>query len=171
MTTFYGTANAFVEYCDERGYELDGTLSPSPSEEIDQALLRGSMYIDGKYRSRFSGTKSGGRNQDREWPRQDAVDASGEALDYAEVPIEVEQATYEAAFREASLPGSLMPDYVQTERVTSERVGPLSVSYADSQVMKAEDTYPVIGIIDAILAPLLVTTGTQSGLFGQSARL
>lgn len=170
MAEYYGTPNGFVEYCEARGYEIDGTLSPSPSEEIEQALLRASMYIDGKYRGRFSGTKAGGRSQSREWPRQDATDNSGEEIDYTEIPIEVEQATYEAAFREAQSPGYLIPDYVQTERITSERVGPLGVSYADTQVMSAADTYPVIGVIDGILAPLL-TTSKSSNLFGESTRI
>jgi hypothetical protein len=170
MANYYGTPNDFVEYCEERGYPIDGTLSPSPSEEIEQALLRASMYIDGKYRGRFYGTKAGGRSQFREWPRSDAQDASGEAIDYTEIPIEIEQATYEAAFREAQSPGYLLPDYVQTERVTSERVGPLAVSYADNQVLSAGDTYPVIGVIDGILAPLLKAS-SQSNLFGTSERI
>lgn len=171
-TTVYGTAEGFVEYCEERAYPIDGLASPSPSTEIDAALLRGSEYIDGKYRSSFSGTKAGGRSQDREWPRSDATDAAGETIDYTEVPREVEWATYEAALRELQVPGSLLPDYVQSERVTSERVGPLAVSYANSASQQASDTYPVIGIIDRILAPLLATTSSgTSRLFGQVERI
>lgn len=172
MTTVYGDANGFVGYCEARGYELDGTLSPSPPDEINQALLRASEYIDGRYRGQFSGTKSGGRAQEREWPRQDATDASGEAIDYVEIPDEIIRATYEAAIREAQAPGSLLPDYVQTERVTSERVGSLAVTYADSAVMSAGDTYPVIGTIDNILAPLLVApTSAKTRLFGEATRI
>lgn len=170
-TTFYGNAADFVAYCEERGYEVDGLASPSPSEEIDQALLRASEYIDGRYRSSFSGTKAAGRSQDREWPRSDATDAAGETIDYVEIPTEIERATYEAAFRELQVPGSLLPDYVQAERVQSERVGSLAVTYASSGSLRPEDTYPVIAPIDMILAPLIGSNSTRSNLFGQTTRI
>ena len=169
MSDFYGDAATFVEYCDARGYAVDGLASPSPSEEIDQALTRASEYIDGRYRSRFPGKRAQGRSQAREWPRIDAFDAAGEPIGEYELPIEVLNATYEAAFRELENPGSLLPDYVASERIESERVGPLAVTYATSTIMRASDAWPVIGTIENILAPLIGSEA--SGLFGQSTRI
>src|SRR5690606_22776375 len=104
------------------------------------ALIRGSDYVDQRYReklksgrwvSMFSGAKTGGRNQAREWPRTGATDYEGNEIADDVVPVEVEHAAYEAALREAAAPGSLSPDYVPTERVTQETVGPITVKYAD----------------------------------------
>lgn len=166
MANFYGTVDGFFAYCTSLGYAVS-SYSPSPSEVVEAALMRGSAYIDGKYRSRFPGKRTSGRSQPREWPRIDAIDASGETIADDETPVEIQYATYEAAFRELTTPGSLMPDYVATERVQSERVGDLSVTYANSTIMRASDSWPVIGVIDGILGPLLVST--TSPLFGETS--
>lgn len=167
----YGNANDFVIYCEARGYEIDGIVSPSPSEDIDRGLLVASEYIDGKYRAAFPGSKTGGRSQVREWPRTGAADQDGNELPDDEVPVEIINATYEATYRQIKTPGSLTPDYVASERIQSERVGSLAVTYATSIVMSADDTYPVILTIDMILAPLLGSTSNGSRLFGQSTRI
>lgn len=163
----YGTEEGFVAYVEAMGYDI----ATSPSEEIVSGLLRGSVYIDGKYRGRFSGWKTGGRSQEREWPRTGATDTAGEEIADDEVPVEIERATYEAAFRELENPGSLMPDYVASERVESEKVGSLAVSYATSITMSAADAQPVIGMIDGILAPLIGGGASGSQLFGESTRI
>jgi len=131
------------------------------------ALLRASVYIDGRYRKRyrsgrwvsmFPGEKVLGRAQAREWPRIGAQDYSGNPIGDGEVPAEVEQATYEAALRELVSPGSLSPDFVATSLVKSEKVGPLETTYAvpDASAPGAAPTRPVITLIDEIIAPVLV---------------
>lgn len=167
---FYGTVEDFLEYCRDNGYNVDD-LPPSPPEAVEVLLRRGSVYIDGVYRSRYPGRKTGGREQVRDWPRTGARDASGEPIADDEIPREIEQATYEAAIREFNNPGSLLPDYVATERVKSETVGPLSVTYADSSSMSAQDALPVISQIDMILEPLLGPSSSgKSMLFGEVTR-
>lgn len=162
----YGDEEGFIAYCDAMGYPI----ATSPTDDITAALLRGSVYIDGRYRSQFSGKKAGGRSQVREWPRMDATDADDEEIDYTEIPNEVIMATYEAAFRELETPNSLIPDVINSQRVTSERVGPLAVSYASSTVIDASDSWPVIGTIDNIMAPL-IGSAAPSKLFGESERV
>lgn len=168
---FYGTVEGFFEYCASNGYDVD-ELSPSPEDTVEVILRRGSVYIDGAYLDRFPGTKTGGRSQIRAWPRTGASDVEGHEIPVSEVPVEIEQATYEAALREYDQPGSLVPDYVGSDRVKSESVGPLSVTYADSHTEgSARDAYPVIGVIDRILSPLLgSSSGTGSTLFGEVTR-
>lgn len=169
MADFYGNADDYIEYGEARGYEVEA-LSPSPSDAIDQYLLVASEYIDAMYRGSFTGSKTGGRSQVREWPRTDATDTDDNAIDSDEIPIEIINATYEAAYREQQDPGSLMPDYVAAERVVSETVGPISTTYARSGVLKASDTWPTIGKIEGILAPLLGSV-RPSSLFGTSTRI
>lgn len=134
----------------------------------------------------FSGVRTGGRAQVREWPRkpitadqaynrQDAwgaprvpygykglpypatvFDLDGNPIPTDAVPAEIEYATYEAALRELTSPGGLSPDYVYSGRVTSERIGPIGVTYA-GPMNGADDVRPVVTIIDDILAPLIAT--------------
>ncbi|WP_312380556.1 DnaT-like ssDNA-binding protein [Pseudomonas oryzihabitans] len=131
------------------------------------ALLRASVYIDGRYRKRypsgrwaslFPGEKALGRAQAREWPRTDAQDYTGAAISATEVPAEVEQAVYEAALRELVTPGSLSPDFVATSLIKSEKLGPLETTFAvpDASAPGAAPTRPVITLIDEIIAPVLV---------------
>jgi len=126
--------------------------------------VRGSDFVDQKYRKQpgacgepsFPGTKTGGRAQDREWPRTGAVDSEGHAIPDNVVPIEVERASYEAAYRELLEPGSLSPDFVPGQFVTKEKVGPIEVGYAGPQ--DGDDgnpMRPVVTVIDEILGPVL----------------
>ncbi len=165
----YGDVDGFVAYCEAMGYALQAVSPTSPSDELKGALLRGSTYIDGRYRVQFPGKRAGGRSQVREWPRTGAYDAECNAIADDVVPDEVIEATYEAAFREEENPGSLTPDFVGTDVVTSEKVGSLAVTYANSSTTRACDAYPVVGTIDAILAPLLGAAPTN--LFGTSTRI
>lgn len=165
---YYGTVEGFLAYCEENGYDVED-LEPSPPEDTEIILRRGTTYIDGKYRARFPGKKTDGRAQILEWPRTDARDVAGDELPDDEVPREVVAATYEAALREYNEPGSLAPDYVATERVRSESVGPLSVTYATNTTISAADAMPVISLIDMILAPLLIPASKFS-MFGEVSR-
>lgn len=149
----YGTVEEFTEYMDAMGLAYE---TPSPDDgEFEQALVRGSLYIDGTYRDRFPGTRTDGRAQPLAWPRTDATDAECEEIPDDEVPVEIERATYEAAWREFTSPGSLTPDYVASERTKSESVGPISVTYAVSDTTSMPDNQPRVPVIDGILDGLL----------------
>lgn len=156
MADHYGTLLGADAYFSARGISA---WSAAAEAARTAALVRASSYIDGRYRSRFSGRKAGGRPQPLEWPRIDAVDASGEDIADDEVPVEVEHATYEAALRELQAPGSLSPDVVGTARVLREKVGELEVQYADATGV--EDARPLVTIIDDILSGLLVSASDK----------
>lgn len=157
----YGTVTDANAYHTARG----NTAWTGSDEVKTAALVRASDYIDGRYRwrlssgrwqSMFRGTRTAGRDQDNEWPRTGATDYEGSEIPTDEVPIEVENATYEAALRELVEPGSLSPDYTASGQVTKEKVGPVEVQYAES---KATDNTlpnrPVIPAIDEIIAPVV----------------
>ncbi|WP_210235032.1 DnaT-like ssDNA-binding protein, partial [Mesorhizobium sp. M2D.F.Ca.ET.185.01.1.1] len=51
------------------------------------------------------------------------------------------------------------PDYVASEAVTKEKVGPIEVTYADATAAGQVPNRPVVPAIDEILAPLLQDKG------------
>lgn len=151
----YGTLAAADAYHAERGNTAWGD-----ADEPDRvaALVRASDYVDARYLyerhgcwvSMFPGEPTLGRLQERAWPRTGAADIAPD-----EVPIEVERATYEAAFRELENPGFLMPDYVPGEQVTRVKVGPIEESYATAAEVGGPPNMPLVLAVDRILAGLL----------------
>jgi hypothetical protein len=93
MADFYGTEAGFEAYCEARAIT-------APAGDVEPALLRASVWLDGTYRDRFSGYRTQQRLQVREWPRYDAIDAECNGIPATEVPVEIIEATYEAALRE-----------------------------------------------------------------------
>ncbi|MDV3469013.1 DnaT-like ssDNA-binding protein [Stenotrophomonas sp. C3(2023)] len=157
----YGTLDAANSYHQARG---NAAWALGTDEARTGALVRATDYIDGRYRvllasgrwaSMFPGVRTEGRGQANEWPRTGARDYGGNLLRANVVPDEVERATYEAALRELASPGSLSPDYVASEAVTKEKVGPIEVTYADAAAAGQVPNRPVVPAIDEILAPLL----------------
>lgn len=156
----YGTLAAADAYHAARGR---AEWVDAPDAERTAALIRGSDYVDQRYRGqagaydgpRFPGRKTSGRAQEREWPRAGATDRDGNIILPTEVPREVERAAYEAAYRELLQPGSLSPDFVPSEQVSREKVGPIEVSYASGADGDAVPNRPVVTVIDEILGPVL----------------
>lgn len=129
--TMYGSVAAADTYHTARGNTAWATADPTSKPGF---LTRASDYVD-SFRDSFSGRKTGGRAQEREWARTDATDASGEELPWDEVPKEVEYATYEAALLLAQgTPLSANP--TATGSVTKKRVkaGPVEseTEYAET---------------------------------------
>lgn len=161
--SFYGTLTKANDYHSARGND-DWT---GDNDALETALLRGSEYIDHNFRSSFPGYKAGLREQTREWPRDWAYDYENNAIPSDEVPIEVEQASYEAALRELTSPGSLFPDFTPGQQTKREKVGPLEVEYTSPQGLASAKI--LVTRILGILHPVL-TGRPQSSLAGQSVR-
>jgi len=135
------------------------------NEDKEAALIRGSQYIDSKYRKKFTsgrwmslfpGTKTGGRGQALEWPRTGATDYDGNPIPDDEVPVEVEYATYEAAIRELSSPGSLSPDYVPSKLVKRQKVDVIEREFFEPGELGSAPSTPVVSVIDNLIAPVLI---------------
>lgn len=183
--TPYATTTDATTYFTARGQSTEWSAVADPAA----ALYRASQYIDLRYRRRigtgkwacmFSGERVAGRTQDQEWPRVNATDYYGNAVDSATIPLEVQNATIEAALRDGTNPGSLLPDYdPSTDRLpTSEQIGSLKISYGNTltyknaTVQQENDTSPAVPIfpeIDAIIAPLL--TGPGASAFGANVAM
>lgn len=142
------TLQYFKDYCAARGYDISGAVD----EELEEALRRGSNYISTGWI--WPGTKIGYRVQLLAWPRFSVNDSDGDPVASDSVPHEVADATCEATFYEYENPNGLNPVVTLTDRVSSESVGPISVSYAN---MGNDPTAsrPMLPIITDILKPLL----------------
>lgn len=116
-------------------------------------MLRGSLFID-RYEPKFSGTRTGGYNQERAWPRTGAVTYYGQEIPSDVVPQPIINASYEAAFLELINPGSLSV-VTGNSIVKKEKVGEVEVEYAVSSGTLSADVVaaatPVVTIIDGLL--------------------
>lgn len=157
--TGLSTANAYCSeatldtYCDDRGITL-------ASGDAEAALVRATAYIDQTYRNRFQGYRVRYRAQALEWPRALVYDASGFLVPSDAVPVEIVQATCEAAIRELTEAGSLAPDL--DREVRELQAGSVRLVYGANA--KAQTTFQ---IIDGILAGLL---GSTSSITGRTVR-
>lgn len=154
-------ANSYVSIADADAFhEARGNsdwtdVSSSPDQGKAAALIRGTAYIDAKYRARFPGSRTNGRDQTLEWPRTDACDAEGEEISSDEIPQEIKDAVCEAALRELSEAGSLMPDVDAGGLEKRIKAGSVEIErFANGPAA------PSFSIIDGILSGILKGTGS-----------
>ena len=145
----YGDDGGFNTWLSDNGYSL-------PAEAPAPAVLRnrGSQYIDAVYSSRFLGSVVDPA-QERQWPRENAI-VNGKLMPSDVVPVAVINASYQAAWQEATNPGSLTVVGSASGAVVREKVGSLEVQYANAQSDgTAASITPLISIVDGMLAPFL----------------
>ena len=150
----YGDDTGFDAYLAANGYTL-------PVTAPTQAILRerGSAYIDGTYGPRFSGVPAGGFAQERSWPRTGAY-AYGALIGDDVIPVAVINASYAAAWQEASSPGSLSVSYTpgtskvltKVDKIEWEVVG--QAGDAPNGGMA-----PLLTSVEGMLAPFLTPVG------------
>ncbi len=162
MPDFYGTLAGADAYWAARG---NAAWAAAADADKQAALVRASWYVDGMIGMpvpntagcsyAFPGKKSGGYEQELQWPRAGAVDRMGDPVPSGAVPRAIEYAAYEGAVRELVEPGSLNPDFVPSQVVQREKVGPLEQEFAVAKNGNPS-IRPVIGAIDSLLYPLLI---------------
>lgn len=147
----YGTKEAFVQYVTDHGYVLPEDATDA---QVAAAMLRGSLVID-RYEPKFSGTRTGGYDQTRAWPRTGAVTCYGQAIPADATPRPIIEASYEASFLELITPGSLSPVVTGTAVTRREKVGELEVEYAVSSSGSSADIVaaatPIVTMIEGLL--------------------
>lgn len=148
---FYGTAAGYKAYFLAR--ERD--IPISTDEEIEGSLLVASEWIDATFRSGFGGLKVGGREQIREWPRTGAMDIYGYSLPSDSVPIEVINATYEAAAQNIISPGSLTVNFSPPKYKRVSIDGAVSVEWAGIEF--ASDAQMQLQTVNNTIAPVLTS--------------
>jgi len=156
MADFYGTEVDADDYHTARG---NAAWATGTGPDKLAALIRASQYIDGLGQrdglSLFPGTKTDGRAQVLAWPRTGAADWSGAAILPDEIPVEVQFATYEAALRELTAPGSLRPDYVPGQQIKREKVDVLETEYV-APAEGVNPVRPVVSVVMDMLAPVMM---------------
>lgn len=166
----YSTASVagFTEYHEQRGRVIPGTWDGG---DIEAALLVASEWVDNIYGNLFIGQKTDGFLQEREWPR---INASILDVRYPymfgrdEIPERITKAVYEAAFRQASSPGSLMIDYTPGKYKSVNIHGAVAVEYEQfAFASEVQSTYP---IIDSLLSVLLTTANQLSAYSSSTIR-
>jgi len=143
-------------YLAARGQTLWSGLVTGDKEA---ALRRATDHMQQSYRDRWAGVRAS-VVQGLDWPRWyvpilDAPGAYGSSPSYysaTAVPLEVKNACIALALKAAA--GELAPD-IEPQQVTSESVGPISVTYAAGgrQTVKYQ-------AIDNMLSPLLKDGGS-----------
>lgn len=154
MADFYGTVAGYKAWADDRGTSYSGKTDP----QIEQALVRASEYIDGAYA--WPGLRTGGRDQERQWPRSWVIDTEGCGVPSDSVPAEVTNATYEGTSRELVTAGALSKDVKPGGGVIKRvKAGSTEVEYQVSA-----ETQTTFTRIDQALAPLIGGRSNYSGV-------
>ncbi|AHJ10699.1 hypothetical protein P106B_16 [Rhizobium phage vB_RglS_P106B] len=139
------TVAGFETYHEARGRERPGTMT---DPIVEAALLVASEWIDRVYGSSFIGRKTGGFVQVREWPRIGAVIIDpryGYAFPSDAIPEQLTNAVYEAAWRQANSPGSLLVDYTPGKYSSVSVDGAVAVQYRQfSSAADVQTSYPII---------------------------
>lgn len=152
-------------YCEARGLSDWTGAADSPADVKEAALRRATAFLSQAFG--WKGARTNGREQALAWPRTGVEDAEGETVSDDEIPVEIVQATCEVAAREVVTPGFTSPDVTLTERIKSERIGPMSVEYQTAPLM-AEAARPVMTRVRDLVAGLV--SGSANPLVGETVR-
>lgn len=158
MADYYGSEGAADTYHAAHG---NTAWAAALSAAKLAALLIASERLDADYASSFNGYPTGLRAQKRQWPRTSAWDIYGYSFANDEIPVQVQEATYELALRQIVKPGSLFKDWTAGKDIKSVSVdGAVSVTFAGAGSI--QDVQTIIPVIDGILWPILHQgTGTM----------
>lgn len=161
----YGTPAGFITYHTARGRVA--IVADYDDDEIQAQLLVASEWIDGLYRNRFSGWKTGGAAQVREYPRIGTIDYYGYSVASDSVPEQIEHATYEIAYRTLTNPTIINPDVTPSKYKRVSIDGAISVEYATQSVEALQTQIPIVG---QIMGSLLGRNTDTSGLSSRVVR-
>lgn len=157
------TANSYASVAQADAYHSDrgNALWTGGATAKETALIRATQWIDGRYGSRWNGTRWKLRDQALDWPRVYAFDRDGTIIDGDTIPPEVIYATCEAALRELTTPGILSPDLTPgTAKVLTEVKGirwtPLRT------VAGVQEMTLTITAVDRLLTPIIGPAGVVS---------
>lgn len=138
-------AEAYVSVADAATYLAargDTTWAAAATADKEAALRRATAAIDGRYGQQFPGTRLRNRLQALEWPRADADDVENYPIAADAVPVEVKNATCEAALVELGTPGAMMPTVQRDDLLKRVKAGSVEVEYMHNAPAKA--VYPLV---------------------------
>lgn len=159
------TANSYASLAEAATYHsARGNATWTGSDTLKEAaLIRATQWIDGRYGDLWPGIRWKLRGQALDWPRVEAYDRDGTVLDYDTIPVEVLNATCEAALRELVTPGSLSPDVTPGTAKVLVQVDSLRWQNLRASA-GVEDMTLTLTAVDRLLAPL-IGSGRQVKVF------
>ena len=164
VENIYGSVSGFRSYHLARGIDI-GSYTDA---KIAAQLLNATEWIDATFRNDFQGWKLEPFTQEREWPRTGVVDYYGYAVLSTVVPVQIERATYEAAFRMLQNANAFNPVVTGNKYKRVSIDGALSVEYANQTIESMREQVPIIG---QVLSALLESRGRDSsGLSSRAVR-
>lgn len=144
----------FTAYCASRGYVLGGNAT---SQEAHCRV--GTVFVEGlggpteRLATRFPGVRASA-TQRRAWPRAGAILTDGTAIDAATIPLQIQDATCEAAWADHQKPGSLGAALTLARAIKSAGAGPAKVEFFGGESIEA--LRPTVTAVMDLLADLLV---------------
>lgn len=152
----YGDDSTFSTWLTDNGYTL-----PVTAPALAVLRNRGSQYIDAVYGDRFIGLIAS-FDQDRQWPRTGAS-LRGVAIPSDVVPVAITNASFYAAYQEATNPGSLTVVGSSATAVKRVKVGQIEKEYQGSSSEDGSAAFltPLISVVDGMLAPYLIDHNSQ----------
>lgn len=157
----------FQSYCDARGHDY----SPYSTDQQEQAIRRATVWIEGvggptqDLPKRWPGRRASA-TQRRQWPRTGAKDVDGLMIPDDAIPAAIQDAVCETAFYDLENPDVLHSQVTPTDVVKQEKIGPISVTYADGS--KPADFRPMLTVVNDLLASILIPDLTGPSLYMQS---
>jgi len=138
-----------VAYADAYHLARGNTSWTGADEVKEAALIRATDYLDGKYSTRWPGTRES-TTQALDWPRVNAYDVDNYIL--SDVPEGVKKSICEAALVELVDAGALSEEQDRGGQVAREVVGPIETEYFAGA--PASTVYPAIArCLSRILGP------------------
>lgn len=165
------SADSFVSvadcetYCAAHGLTDWTGAADSPADIKEAALRRATAFLSNSFT--WKGSKANGRSQALAWPRTEVYDGEGDEVSSTTIPVEIVQATCIIAAKEVVTPGYMNPAVVMTDRVKSERVGPLATEYVTAS-FGPEASRPVLLQVNDLVGGLIATSG--SAIVGSALR-
>lgn len=142
---FYGNVEDFKKYLLERNIKVDTAWT---DVAISSTLLVVSEWLDNVYENIWIGYKTDGYDQERSWPRTNAITVTypSHIFDKTVIPEEVNKAVYELAYRQLQNPQFLVGEYSPNKYRSVTIHGAVSVEYSQGSgsVWDVQSTVPVV---------------------------
>lgn len=134
-------ANSYAAIADADAYHaerLNTEWTAASTAQKTAALLNATVYLDGKYRNRWQGSRITVL-QPLEWPRYGVTVGVGYLVAATTIPDAIKYATCELALRALSSP--LAPDVAPSARVKRKKIDVIETEYVTGDF---QTSYPVV---------------------------
>lgn len=160
-------ADSYLSVVDADTYHADrGNSTWTGTDTAKEVALRRATVVLDSYN--WMGLRTNGRSQPLQWPRVSVWDKEGLAILSNEIPQEIKDAVAEVALRELVTPGTMTPDVVIADKVKSERIGDISVEYANVKT-GVDASIPVLTLVQELIGDFL--SQTSSSVAGSTYRV